>query len=239
MINVGQAWENLDGQLKMRVRFLAVGLSMSLIHSHPRGHYAYEGDLVSLSEIRSLTLRPELRDHFPLDATISTDASLELSILGVIGDTTLAAVAWFSGSPLGGMDLYDCCLLFFAWQGDQILRIPAMRVLASSTPYADLQSDEEKRMGLPAVPKGAPNRGMSEVKWVYWVPCEDGRWLQFESFNSIVKGKQRGKVMTHDQIDVILSQKSLAISFTRMDVVEQTVQVSRIASRLLTEFMLR
>jgi hypothetical protein len=101
----------------------------------------------------------------------------------------------------------------------------------------DPQSDEEKRAELLAMPKGSPSRGVKEIKWVYWVPCGDGRWLQLELSDLMIKGKQRAKVTTSDQIAAILSQKSLAISFTRMEVVEQTVQVSRTASKLLTEFM--
>ena len=239
MISASEEWKSLTYDLKTRVRLLAVGLSWSLKHSHPRGSYTYTGDLLSLREIqRVLPVSPDdLHHHFPLDATISTNTSLELSLVGAIGDTTLTAVAWLGGSPLSGMDLYDCCLLFIAWQGDQILRIPAMRVLASLTPYVNPQSDEEKRMELLAIPKGSPNWGMEDVKWVYWVPCEDGRWLQFESFDAIIEGKRKGRVMTSDQLAANLAEKTLGISLTKMEQVEQTVVISKGASKLLVEFM--
>ena len=232
-------WKTLTHDLKTRVRLLTVGLSWSLKHSHPRGSYTYTGDLLSMREIQNvLPVRPDdLHHHFPLDAAVSTNTSLELSLVGAIGDTTLTAVAWLGGSPFSGMDLYDCCLLFITGQGDQILRIPAMRVLASLTPYVDPQSDEEKRMELLAIPKGSPNWGMEEVKWVYWVPCEDGRWLQFELFDAIIEGKRKGKVMTSDQLAANLAEKTLGISLTKMEQVEETVGISKGASELLVEFM--
>lgn len=104
--------------------------------------------------------------------------TVEVSVAAVIGDILLSSVAWLMGSPLTGMDLYDCCILVIQASG-QIMLIPACRVLSSRF-EPEHAPDPELTVPSQFHPKGSSN-DRKNISWRYWILCGVNKWLYYSA----------------------------------------------------------
>src|ERR1700737_2955681 len=72
-----------------------------------------------------------LQATFPVHLFSSSVRTVNLTFIGIVGNTVLTSAAWFKGSKLTGMDLYDCCMVIVKIAG-AIHSIPAAQALCSS-----------------------------------------------------------------------------------------------------------
>jgi hypothetical protein len=128
-------WNKLTKAMKTRVLALTQALAKYQTYHHPRGLYSYREELFDTKTLIDLIERSggPLNDGYPLGPEASTGDLVDMVTLGIIGDTTLASAAWIQGASLGGMDLYDSCLLFLEING-AVRALPATRVEADSVP---------------------------------------------------------------------------------------------------------
>ena len=166
-ILLGQSWADLPAHLKPRLRSLVLALSKYQMHIHPRRLYCYEEDRESLVPVG------EICSSFHLTPQEVDRRSAEITIKSVIGDTLLSSAAWVFGLQMPAMDFYDTCVVIVEQEGRSIA-IPAARVLTDAPPP---RRDVEIGLGPQYPPKGGSNRG-KDIAWWYWIPCEDGSWLQ-------------------------------------------------------------
>ena len=224
-------------EIGSRLLALALALSKYQILLHPRNPVCYKEDLQSPAAIRhslraaNYTLQPSF-----LTVREKPDGGeLEVSVVAVFGDTLLSSIAWLRGNRLTGMDLYDSCLVVLKVSGQTFI-IPSARVL-SGPPQDSLLKDEESRVAATYIPRGGSNDGRN-ICWWYWVPCDDGRWLQFLSVDMNVIGTRNATVYKGTTITRKLQVGDLFISLTDISDVEDIVKKSTIAGEYICDLVL-
>jgi len=171
-----------------------------------------------------------------------TQLNFRLLGLAVIGDTLLSSVAWLMGSPLTGMDLYDCCILVLR-SSDKTLLIPACRVLSGRFD-TDQDIDPELTMPSSFLPKGVSNSG-TDTSWRYWIPCGENKWVYYSTpWTTLTKqslgitGKKEMVVTSGENITEELRTGKLLVSLSNVKDVEDAVARSAAVARILREMLL-
>ena len=132
-----------------------------------------------------------------------TTKTVQVNIIAVVGDTALSSAAWMLGkSEYNSMDLYDSCIVILEIPNlsvsvttssrspihppSKIVAIPSARVTSGRSSWLDVMAagDEEPLF----VARGAAIDHAYENTWIYWVPCEDGQWLQIKGNPTISLG---------------------------------------------------
>ncbi|KAF1937513.1 hypothetical protein EJ02DRAFT_437822 [Clathrospora elynae] len=159
-------------ELNLRLLGLATGLSKYQILNHPRGVYSYTRIAHHPVAMRSLLHDADFQftDYLELPQYTGSGSSIEISVVAVFGGTLLSSVAWLMGSPLTGMDLYDCCVLAIRSPDNKTVLIPSCRVLSGRI-VTNEDPDPESTMPSNFRPKGAANDG-KDISWRYWIPCK-------------------------------------------------------------------
>lgn len=226
-ILLGKTWANLPTHLKPRVRALVLALSRYQMHVHPRGLYCYGEDRESLAAIG------QLRICFPLTSHERSRRSVDIIVTSVIGDTLLSSAAWIFGLKMPAMDMYDTCIVILDVNGTSIA-IPASRVLTDAPPprSPDVEIGEEPQYP----PKGGSNRGKN-IAWWYWIPCDDGSWLQVPSTDMQFLGKRSAAVLTDDEVTLKLKSGTLFVGITEVAHVKETVQNSAKGFEVLRQLL--
>ncbi|KAF8580701.1 hypothetical protein K439DRAFT_1619637 [Ramaria rubella] len=214
LLPIPTSWENMNTLMKDRTLELTVGLAEYQSFLHPRGSYSYKEEVSTAASLRSLFSRAEyhLQPEFPLDAG-SEETTIEVSIVGIVGDPILTSAAWMQGSKLNGMDLYDSCIIFFE-AGSCIVAIPSARVLSQRTTTS--KQDIERTFPPRFPPKSSPNSG-HDITWWHWVPCGNDRWLQIESVDMKLLGKRQATVTSDAQVTKRLQLGDLNIALTKVE----------------------
>ncbi|KAF8904706.1 hypothetical protein CPB84DRAFT_653203 [Gymnopilus junonius] len=142
------------------------------------------------------------------EKTLSAPAprTSKVNILAVIGDTALSSAAWMLGnSKFGPMDLYDSCIVVFEVTSSplsssttinsinsekptsRIVAVPSARVFSARSQWFDIiAASNEDALEPLFIPRGAGSQVNADEKtWLYWVPCENGEWLQIKSTTSL------------------------------------------------------
>jgi hypothetical protein len=229
----GQEWQALPLEMKERATALLMALARYQTHEHPRGSYSYEEDLLSFEKIADLlpVVRSSFRESLPMK---ESDESLSISFHGILGDTVLSSAAWLSGSELNGMDLYDATLAIVEVSGNK-LAVPAVRVLSGNTLTAIISSpkaDPERAVPRFRSNKGLPNPGTG-ITWLYWIPCDDGRWLHVVTENMKVMGARKAQIMSDADVSARLGMPDLNVSLSTVDDVKDTLGFSRRGANIL------
>lgn len=220
---VDRPWETLPSSMKVRVLDLIVGLSICQTQTHPRGMMSYREERLSSQQISRFLSDKPLDLYYPLESD-SISGSINVNIVAVIGDTILSSAAWISGSEKSSLDLYDTCIVIFSTKFSghtTTLAIPSVRVLSGPNP-ARTPNDRSPLF----VPKGASNMGYN-LFWWYWIPCENGKWLQIKSEDMKVLGHRKADVLTNAELTTKLAAGDLNIDLVHADNVEATVRLSR------------
>lgn len=210
----GMEWGNLPGWQKTRALRLLWALARYQMHMHPRGSYSYLEDQQSLDRVDSLlaTLKAGYRRRAP---TLSGNfGAAPVAIFGVLGDTVLASAAWLTGSSLLGMDVYDSVIVFMEISG-AVMAVPAVRVLSGTSLEGEIaksMADPEMLRPRFRMSKGLPNAGTG-IYWAYWIPCEDGRWLQLQTEDMKVLGRRQVPVVADAQVTARLEEADINVSF--------------------------
>jgi hypothetical protein len=236
-ILVEKQFEHVQGNLKNRALDLVFALSKCQMHGHPRGMYAYEEDLRSFEQMKTFLSRtgPNMQPTYPMDLLRRSGSEFEVFLVSVVGDTLLTSAAWFQGSKLTGMDLYDSCIVTLR-VGETHFSIPAARALCASPLYLDLANVEGGELSLNS-PKGGPNPGPELVQWYYWVPCSDGRWIQAKSEGMKILGKRQVNVLTDTQVTDELKSGHLTVSIASVDSIKDIIGFSETSSKILLGIM--
>ncbi|KAF2277875.1 uncharacterized protein EI97DRAFT_441166 [Westerdykella ornata] len=230
-------------QLSLRLLGLSVAISKHQVLNHPRGAYSYKEDADDPTIIRDYLARGdfEFLDHLQLAHDATPGSTVKLSIVCVIGDTLLSSVAWLMGSPLTGMDLYDCCILVLR-SSDKTLLVPACRVLSGRVDYGNL--DPELTVPSSFLPKGVSNDG-TDISWRYWIPCGGDKWAYYSTPWAMpakqgqgIVGEKEMQVTCGDRITEELMTGKLLVSFTSVKDVEGAVAQSAAAARILKNMLL-
>lgn len=223
---------------KEHIQRLVLGLAKYETHFHPRGDYSYGQDLLSF-ESMGLFLAVPTTDKFPVESLRGSNTKATLDIKAVLGDVLLVSVSWLLGSSETRFDLYDCCIIAVQVYGQPFV-IPAARALASTIGASAAQDMEMGEDGM-LFEKGSGNEGPDIIKWVYWIPCSDGTWLEAQSENSQVIGSRHVEFFTDDGLTehLQLNQKDWRISLRRAEEVGEVVQKSYDCSRWLDQIWSR
>jgi len=226
--------ENLSVKLKNRVLELMFALSKYQMYVHPRAKYSYEGDLHSLEDWNRISSNTVPTSYVPVESLHHNHGEkLEVTISAVIGDTLLTSAAWLQGSKLSGMDLYDSCMVVVNYGGSNIA-VPAARALSSSVNvFKDIESEFHVFS-----PKGVFNDGPSSVKWDYWIPSSDGRWLHTASDRLRIVGKRSVEMWTDQETTQYLLSSGLNISLRRVEDLKEVVQLSQTGSDAFMAIMM-
>lgn len=227
--------QTMSQDARRRVLDLILALSTYQVHSHARGTYSYEDDL-SISkdlEVLSPLIRQCLQPHVDI-TLLGRDASItDVSFVAVIGDTLLSSASWLYGSKATGMDLYDSCIVIIRIAGTS-LAIPSARVICVKS--RDWSTVEEGQLPLNP-PRGTFRWGPDTVKWVYWIPCSDGRWLQACTEKLSIKGTRKSELRTDDEITEQLSKGIINVSHRHVDGIKEVVELSKTAANILQKFL--
>jgi hypothetical protein len=221
----GKPWTKVGTRERERVRRLVFALAKYQIHIHPRGAHAYTEDVQSIDKLDNLQAK------YPVDPT--NDASVQIVVQGVIGDTMLSSVSWTFGSKKGGFDFYDTCIVILKLK-EMTITIPAARVRpgvkSTSTPDPE-QGDELER----------PPRGSSHIMagtaWAYWIPAGNDRWLYFLTKERNVKGERTATVLSDEQVTERLEARELFVSLRHVNEVKEIVESSTYACQYLQELL--
>lgn len=205
----------------------------------PRGSYSYEEDILSIHRAHELipTIRQCLQQTLPLSQT-PTIKSLDVAIVGVLGDTVLNSAAWLSGSTLTGIDLYDTVLVVVDAAGHKIA-IPAVRALSGSSLqkiFAATRKDPEQAIPKFRGERGHPNAGYG-LTWIYWIPCTSDRWLQLASDHMKFLGTRKAEVMTDQDVTAHLDSPEINISFHSVQDVKDVLAFSRKATDIFLSLL--
>lgn len=226
---MGEEWNSLTPESKKRAVRLLFALAKYQSHVHPRGSYSYGEDILSINRAEELLpiLRQNLQQAMPLSTTTK---SLNIVLLGVLGDTVLSSATWLSGSTPTGMDLYDTVLVIAETAGEKFA-VSAVRALSGSSLQrivAATRKDPEQ-----AIPKFRSAKGLTNVgyglTWVYWIPCTGNRWLQLASEGEELRilGTREAEVMTDEEVTARIDHPDVNISFFSVQDVKDALAFSR------------
>ncbi|KAJ7072982.1 hypothetical protein C8F01DRAFT_1105927 [Mycena amicta] len=149
-------YAEMPAAAKARVVDLALAVGQAQTIGHRRGQEHYAADGFSLAAVQLLKKHT---DTYPLSGT--TRRHLQISIRAIIGDTALSSAIWMLGTTTVPMGPYYGCIVVLA-NGPAI---PSVRMLNGISLRASM-SDAERLHG-------------TRTWWWYWVPCSDGKWLEF------------------------------------------------------------
>jgi hypothetical protein len=223
---VPKDWKVLSPQERRRVQYLVFALSKYQHHIHPRGPWSYRDDIGELDKLE------DVQAYYPLPAVASS--TVQILVDSIIGDALLSSVAWISGSPKGGYDLYDTCIIRFSLK-DRTISIPAARVLAPPA-APTIYSDEELEINTRHPPRGGSNTG-THVEWWYWIPCADDRWLCFRTNQLKSKGTHQTQLLNDEQVSEQLRRGDLFASLKDVSEVKETVRNSTLTCEYLLELL--
>jgi hypothetical protein len=234
-ISLGNDWNAVPLQFKIRIRRLALALSTYQIHVHPRGVYSYEEDSQPLRRVENV------QKEFTLTLEEISHGTVELSVTAIIGDTILSSVCWILGSKLTGLQLYDSCIIILDIKGTPVA-IPCARVLTDKPPsFSDIEIGAEVQFPPRGVeprhpPRGGGNRGTG-ISWWYWIPCGENRWLQAHTTDMKFLGKRSADILSDDQVTKKLTSGDLFIGMSEVAHVKEVVRYSVAACHVLQEFL--
>jgi hypothetical protein len=231
-------FEKLPGKLKRRTLDLVFAISKCQMHGHPRGMYSYAEDVASFEQINNFLLRnePPFDESYPIELFQGVERVPEVLVASVIGDTLLSSAAWFQGSNLSGMDLYDSCVVTFKTRG-RFLSIPSARALCGSSTWILGSRNVESGDLARNSPKGTPNLGPRTVKWYYWIPCSDGRWIEVSSEEMKILGKRQVNLLADSEVTERLKSGQLNISIVSVDFIKDIVRLSIMSYQILLDIM--
>jgi hypothetical protein len=230
------------GKYGFRILSLASGISRYQAVFHPRMPYCYTNDTQDPSTVYRLIKTSEHlfdKSQMALDTIIEKSywgqATTDVEIKAVIGDTFLSSVTWLVGSPYTSMDLYDCCLVALGIGGRTVM-IPSVRVLSGHVKDARLpRVDPEAGFVGEHTPKGAANDGV-DIGWVFWIPLDADQWLYFIGDLNFI-GKQKMEVLSSAEVTKSLSVADLFVSLRDIQDINDVLQKSRFVGQLLTDLL--
>jgi hypothetical protein len=223
----GKPWAKVDPQERARVCRLVLAISKYQQHLHPRSMISYADDMEDTEN-----LPRTLSSYF---IPPSNQATVTVSVTGIIGDTLLAGAAWIFGSKKGGFDFYDSCVVIL----DGKIAIPAARVLSGKPPL--LRTDSEWGNQTSHLPRGGllPQGGRINypdgIKWCYWIPCPNGHWLYFTTPQESGKGSRQASILSDQQVTDILARGELFVSMKHVNEVKEVIENSVSAYDYLLE----
>lgn len=220
---------------KEHIQRLVLGLAKYEMHCHPQEDYSYGQDLLSFESMGLFHAVP-ITEKFPVESLRDDNTKAKLDFKAVLGDVLLVSVSWLLGSSETRFDLYDCCIVAVEVNG-QSLVIPAAQALASTIGASTTQDTEMGEDDM-IFEKGSGNEGPDTTKWVYWIPCSDGTWLETQSENSEILGSRHVEIFTNDGLTdhLQLKQKHWRISIRRA---EEVVKKSEDCSHWLGQIWSR
>lgn len=214
-------WAGLSTAYKARARGLVEALSLYQMHVHPRGFYSYDEDDRLLRDIYSpLSAFPLSADHR------GNGTSTTIFIAAVLGDTLLASASFIIGRSFAPLDFYDTCVVIIRTKEGEIA-IPAARVVSGTPPPRDV-NDIETGLELPRPPRASGNRGKWDLTWWYWIPCDDGTWLEMHTTDLGILGERRASIVTGAAITKHLISGELHVSISEVGHVEEILANSRL-----------
>ncbi|KAF7324987.1 hypothetical protein MKEN_00541100 [Mycena kentingensis (nom. inval.)] len=181
----GNAYEDLPPMVKARVTNLALAVGQAQTLSHRRGRHHYFADSFSLATVPLVQKHRAVDDLCPLPNDVPRTVSMKLAITAVVGDTALCSSLWLLGhSPPPLAVPYYSCVVIFSIPDQPLFAIPSARVL-SVTPLRDLGR------GAGGDAESA-SFAAAQHTWWYWIPANDGRWLEFrlDGRSSLISGKE-------------------------------------------------
>ncbi|KAK0647077.1 hypothetical protein B0T16DRAFT_353944 [Cercophora newfieldiana] len=235
---VGQDWQDLSPVLKTRALRLLWALAGYQMHVHPRGSYCYLEDQESIGRADSLLMTFKGRYRTAVPSLPRRCEAITVAMLGIWGDTVLASAAWLGGSTLAGMDVYDSVIVFLEVSGE-VVAVPAVRVLSGTSLKAEIaraMGDPENSRPRFRMSKGLPNAGTGTY-WIYWIPCEDGRWLQLETEEMKILGRRQAAVMTDAQVSGRLDEPSINVSMSSAEDVKEALSNTEKAVAVLEKLL--
>ena len=182
-----------------------------------------------------------------------TGVTVDITIHAVMGDTFLSSVAWFCGSKYTPMDLYDCCIIFLeisdharpTAEKPRLLAVPAVRVLGNrnppNIPPSDIDDVESRRRNSPEMnmpfssSKGSDNRGIQEVAWYFFIPCQGNMWIQLGLSPMKVLKSTTGKFMTGEDVTAKLQSGDWGVSLENVEMVRDTLLTSRLVTDMVVD----
>ena len=230
-VSLGKDWKVVPMHFKARIRRLVFALSEYQINLHPRGIYSYEEDMKSLDRIENMQTK------FSLTSKEIERGKVDLSVVGIVGDTLLSSAAWIWGSKLTGLQLYDACIIILDVRGSSVA-IPCARVLTDKPlPENDIEAGSKPQFPQKGVeprfpPKGGRNKGQ-DISWWYWIPCGENMWLQTHSSDMKFLGRRTADVLSDEQVTNKLISGDLFIGMSEVAHVKEAVQNSAAACQTL------
>ena len=236
------------GDQKFRLLSLAGGISRYLARLHTRTSASYLQDLHDSVDIKRhvrpakpiLKWRDGLCNENAVKKVLSAlavDASLDVEVLAVIGDTMLAGLSCIHGSGLSCLDLYDSCLMIIKL-GTETFLVPSARVLSGNAAAVKVPlKDAEAGVSPRFIDKLGPCRG-EDNGWVYWIPLDANRWLYFIcDHNSI--GVHTCEILTNQEVTRRLALGNLWVSVSKVEQLEEYVDRAALLGGVLINEYLR
>jgi hypothetical protein len=235
---------NIPPRFEARMLALVVALSKHQFLVHPRS--ALRGPWCYLEDMQTMPRYEEILERFQWDIheyamdlwAIEVSASVEIEILGIISDTTLASVSWIRGFKLTPMELYDSIILHIR-VGSDIRLIPSARALGRAAHRVSKSlSDIEAPVGPEILEKGSTNDG-TYVSWAVWIPLAQGLWAHFSTPSDDIRllGKRTLTAVSGEQVTERLMAGELGISLMTVSDVDDVVQKALIAGRGLCQML--
>ena len=71
------------------------------------------------------------------------------------------------------------------------------------------------------------------INWFYWIPCDDGRWLQVVTENMKVIGQRKAQVMSDAEVSARLDMPDHNVSLSTVGDVKDILEYSRRGANIL------
>jgi len=182
------------------------------------------------------------------DSTRSGE-TVQITVVGIVGDCLLSAAAWVHGLELGSIDphtkpgihLYDSCIVTINSPVSTVpISVPSVRALCC--PSVPSISTDQAEAGVSVVrqyvPRGTGQLGPApKVLFYYWIPCADGTWLQVCSDHKKMLGKRQASVISDGDLVALLATRQLNIGEWSLEDMKKSVQASATTASILFNLM--
>ena len=226
--------DTLGGPQKHRILDLALAVAQYQTLVHPRGAHSYQEDLLAVDVIKTQLKELKLSPFYAVHESLPASTTFDIWITHIIGDTALNSAAWLSDSKLGGMDLYDACIVLFH-DGHDTYAVPSVRALSGKSIIAYSDSETGRGAGQ-KVPKGAGNLGWG-IEWLFWIPCGESGWMVTQSDQMKTIGMRKAEIMTDAQVTRRLGFNDFQISLSDAEEVRVTAKYAMEAAKILRSFL--
>ncbi|KAF8465006.1 hypothetical protein BDZ91DRAFT_795137 [Kalaharituber pfeilii] len=236
---IGRPWSGSSMGSRRRTLELVFTLAQYQVTIHPRGHFVYQEDILSVAEVVRIWTGIDwaISEFLPLNSYAAASYSpidqhhisgqqpkgIEIEIVGVVGDIVLRSASWMKGLNLSNVEM----------------------VLAGAyTPGGESIGGLFRARGS--------TKDHLPVTWRYWIPVTIEKtehkmpsvrdnyhyWVELDAGLRVVGQQHEGKLRDWDDLQKYLQAGILNISLSNVQEVVDSTNIAREATKGFREWLI-